>query len=415
MIQLLHTPEGVRDIYNLEYQRKLILQERLQTLFRLYGYQGIQTPTFEYFDVFGKEVGTIPSKELYKFFDREGNTLVLRPDFTPSIARVAATLLEKEDLPIRLSYLGNTFVNHSSYQGRLKENTQIGAEQIGVDSIDSDAEMIALSVDCLKETGLKEFQINIGHVNYFQGLLAKAGLLPEEEGLLREFINNRNYFGVEELLHSLHAAKEITESFVALADLSGGPEVLEKAKELAPNETSLQAVLRLEAIYDLLDSYGITDYISFDLSMNGTYGYYSGVIFRGYTFGTGDAIVKGGRYDHLIEKFGKNLPSIGFAAVIDEIMNALSRQKISIDMHFENTLILYDETRRKDAVSLAMEFRRKGTGAELLLRDRQKSVEAYCKTGTFHMTGTLLYLMDTQEIMIKNLVTGEEKMIGTGL
>ena len=162
--QKLHTPEGVRDIYNTECRKKLAVQEKLHEILHLYGYQDIQTPTFEYFDVFRKEIGTIASKELYKFFDREGNTLVLRPDITPSIARVAATLFEEEDSPIRLCYVGNTFINHSSYQGRLKENTQLGAELIGVDSIEADAEMLAMVVDGLKNVGLTEFQVNIGHI-----------------------------------------------------------------------------------------------------------------------------------------------------------------------------------------------------------------------------------------------------------
>ena len=114
--QLLHTPEGVRDIYNEECEQKLILQDRLQKVLNTYGYHPIQTPTFEFFDIFGKEIGTTPSKELYKFFDREGNTLVLRPDITPSIARSAAKYFMGEDMPIRLWYMGNTITNNSSYQ-----------------------------------------------------------------------------------------------------------------------------------------------------------------------------------------------------------------------------------------------------------------------------------------------------------
>ena len=146
MEQKLHTPEGVRDIYNRECAIKLALQKKLNTVLHLYGYQDIQTPTFEYFDVFRKEIGSTSIRDLYKFFDREGNILALRPDITPSIARAVATLFETENFPIRLCYAGNTFINHSSYRGRLKENTQLGAELIGVDSIEADAEMLAMVV-----------------------------------------------------------------------------------------------------------------------------------------------------------------------------------------------------------------------------------------------------------------------------
>ena len=153
MKKLLHTPEGVRDIYNVECGKKLALESRLVKTLHLYGYHDIQTPTFEYFDVFRKEIGTIPSKDLYKFFDKEGNTLVLRPDITPSVARAAATLFGEEELPIRLCYTGNTFINHSSYQGRLREVTQLGAELIGDDSVEADAEMLARVVESLLSIG----------------------------------------------------------------------------------------------------------------------------------------------------------------------------------------------------------------------------------------------------------------------
>ena len=180
MEQKLHTPEGVRDIYNKECETKLTLQRKLNKVLHLYGYQDIQTPTFEYYEVFRKEIGSTSTQELYKFFDREGNILALRPDITPSVARAAATLFESEDMPIRLCYAGNTFINHSSYQGRLKENTQLGAELIGLDSVEADAEMLAMVVDSLKQVGLEEFQVSLGHVDFIRSLLKAAGLEEDE-------------------------------------------------------------------------------------------------------------------------------------------------------------------------------------------------------------------------------------------
>ena len=139
--KLVHTPEGVRDIYGDEYARKLQLENFIMGKVRSFGYEDIQTPTFEFFDVFSKEVGTTPSRELYKFFDKDGNTLVLRPDFTPSMARCAAKYFMDEDVPIRFCYSGNTFANNSNLQGRLKEATQMGAELIGEGFVEADGEM----------------------------------------------------------------------------------------------------------------------------------------------------------------------------------------------------------------------------------------------------------------------------------
>lgn len=413
MEQKLHTPEGVRDIYHSECKKKLAIQDTLHQVLHLYGYQDIQTPTFEYFDVFRKEIGTIASKELYKFFDREGNTLVLRPDITPSIARAAATLFEDEDFPIRLCYVGNTFINHSSYQGRLKENTQLGAEMIGVDSIEADAEMLAMVVDGLKKVGLKEFQVNIGHVDFIRSLMESTGLDEEVKAEIDTLVANRNYFGVEEILDEASASEAVKEAFRVLPELIGGVEILKQAAAIAPNEKAKQAIVRLLKIYKILCLYGVEDHISFDLSMSGSYLYYTGIIFRAYTYGTGDAVVRGGRYDQLLEKFGKSTPSIGFAIIVDELMNALNRQKIALEVPHTN-LIVYTDATLKWAVSLAKEFRSKGKCVELLKRKDSDEKDSFIEYGKRAQAVSMLYLNEDFTIHMVNLKTGDEKVVNAG-
>ncbi len=411
MKRLLHTPEGVRDIYNVECGKKLELEERLKKVLHLYGFHDIQTPMFEYFDVFRKEIGTIPSKDLYKFFDKDGNTLALRPDITPSIARVAATLFQEEELPIRLCYTGNTFVNQSKYQGRLSENTQMGAEYIGDDSVEADAEMLALVVESMLTVGLKEFQLNVGNVEFFHSLMEDANLDEDAEDRVLELIANHNFFGVEEYLDSIQVKRSSREAFVALNQLVGGVEILERARDLAPNSKGVKAVLRLEQIYNILKQYGVEKFITFDLSMTGTYGYYTGIIFRGYTYGIGDAVVRGGRYDHLIEKFGKQSPSVGFAIVVDELMNALTRQKARVMYTRKNYIVLYDEGRQREAISLARDFRRKAKNTELLKKDSKKDLESYITYGDEYYASKLIYICSTGDITMVNLLTGERKTI----
>ena len=202
-VSLLHTPEGVRDIYNGECARKLAVQEKISNMFHLYGYEDIETPTFEYFDIFNKERGSVTSQEMFKFFDRDNNTLVLRPDMTPAIARCVGKYFFDETMPLRLCYRERTFINNSSYQGRLKEITQTGVELIGDDSSGADAEMIAMVIDSLKAAGLKEFQVELGQVEFFRGLTEEAGMDEETHEKLRELIENKNYFGVEELISKI--------------------------------------------------------------------------------------------------------------------------------------------------------------------------------------------------------------------
>ena len=376
--KLLHTPEGVRDIYNEEYEKKLILQDNLHQMLRQYGYHPIQTPTFEFFDIFGREIGTTPSKDLYKFFDREGNTLVLRPDITPSIARCAAKYFGEEDMPIRLCYMGNTFINNSSYQGRLKESTQLGAELLGDPSVDADAEILSMVVACLKTAGLRDFQISVGHAGFFGGLMEAAGLLEEQEEELRELISNKNFFGVEEFVDTLSLDADLKELFKMLGTFYTGPDELSGAKRCAKAYPRiLAAIEELEELHAILEVYEVARYISFELGTISNYQYYTGIIFAGYTFGSGEPIVKGRRFDKLLTYFGKESASIGFAFVIDQLMAALQRQKIDIPVEHQAKLIVYHQENRAEAISQARELRRMGGCVELALWDSAKSKDDY--------------------------------------
>ncbi len=351
--KVIHTPEGVRDIYGQEYEKKWSLQTILHEHFSLFGFQSIQTPTFEFFDVFGNEVGTTRSNELFKFFDKEGNTLVLRSDFTPSMARCASKYFVQMGVPVRLSYLGNTFTNTSTLQGKLKEITQAGIEIIGDDSIYADAEAIQVAALGLRATGLKEFQISVGEMGYFKGICEEAGLDEETELALREFISLKNYFGAEELLNEKMIAPNYIQAILSVTDLFGGIEILEQAKKYIHNEKSLQALDRLKGVYDLLCEYELEQYISFDLGMLSMYNYYTGVVFKAYTYGVGDAILKGGRYDNLLSHFGKTSPAIGFVIAVDELLVAIASQKIEMNLVPKVTLIIYQQKNLKQAITQA--------------------------------------------------------------
>lgn len=367
--KLLHTPEGVRDIYGQEYEKKLCVEEKLHSVIKAYGYEDIQTPTFEFFDVFSKEIGTTPSKELYKFFDKEGNTLVLRPDFTPSIARCAAKYFMEEQVPIRFSYMGNTFTNTSNLQGKLKEVTQMGAELINDTSVEADAEIISLVIEAMKNTGLERFQISIGEVEYFKGLCEEAGFDEETEMNLRACISGKNYFAAQELLNERNVAEPYRSILLQVADMFGNMTSLATAKTLVKNQRSLNAIERLEKLYEVLNLYGVEEYVSFDLGMLSKYNYYTGVIFKAYTYGVGDAVVKGGRYNNLLRQFGKEAPAIGFVVVIDDMMEALSRQKVSLKLPSKKQQITYMPNNTKDfseKLKQAQKLRREGVDVELV-------------------------------------------------
>lgn len=374
---LVHTPEGVRDIYGNECEKKFQVQEKIRNICNQYGFHDIQTPSFEFFDVFGKERGTATTQEMYKFFDRDNNTLVLRPDMTPAVARCVAKYYKDEDMQIRLCYTGNTFVNTVSHQGKLNEVTQIGAELVNDDTSDADAEMVALTVACLLESGLKDFQVTVGHSDIFRGLVEEAGLEEEEVKKARLLFERRNFFGVEDMLkpHDIDAA--LYEIFEKLPELFGDVECLRFVKERTKSQKVLKAVDRLEKLVDLIQAYGFAGYITLDLSMVSKYDYYTGIVFKAYTYGTGEAIAAGGRYDRLIEQYGKTAAAIGCVIIIDQLMMALQRQHLVAEDIRKTTVMLYLPQERMHAVRMADTWRKNGIVVQLMRKSSRRSLEEY--------------------------------------
>ena len=403
--KLLHTPEGVRDIYNLECAKKLTVQDQIRKQFHLYGYRDIQTPTFEFFDIFSKERGSVGTKEMFKFFDRDNNTLVLRPDMTPSIARCVTKYYLDETMPIRLCYLESTFINNTSYQGRLKESTQTGVELIGDDSSDADAEMIALVIDCLRASGLEEFQVELGQVEFFRGLLEEAGMEDTVQEQLRELIENKNFFGVEGLLSTLPINESLKQVFLKLPELFGSIEQIRLARTMTANPRALHAIDRLEKVQEILDIYGLGDYVSYDLGMLSKYSYYTGIIFKAYTYGTGDYIVTGGRYDKLLVQFGKDASAVGFAIEVDKLMQALSRQKIEVPVDMVRTMILYRRSARAGAICLAGHFRKLSMAVQMVRMADHASHDEYLEfAARSEIRNVLIMSEDGQELQIMDLV-----------
>ena len=403
--KLLQTPDGVRDTYDVECKKKRKVMHELHHILELYSYHDIETPTFEFFDIFNKDRGSVASNQMFKFFDRDGNTLVLRPDITPSIARCVAKYYADEELPVRLCYTGNTYTNTLKLQGKLKEVTQIGAELVNDDSSAADAEIIATVIDCFNEIGISDFQIEIGQIDYFKGLVAESGISEDEEDQIKEYIHIKNFFGLEEYVDALDISDSLKKAFVAFDSLFGGISMLDKAEGYVSNETSLEAVKRLRRVYAALECYGYQDHISFDLGMLDGYNYYTGIIFRGYTYGTGDAVVKGGRYNNLLKQFGKDAPSIGFAFTVEELIMAMNRQNIDIDVDYSNTIILYDIENQGKAIKAGMKLRSEGRKIELIRKSQKKSVDDYIEyAGREHFSG-LIYFEQSGDAVAYDLIS----------
>lgn len=353
------TPEGVRDIYGSECSNKLKLESNLRNKLHLYGFEDIETPVFEFFDIFSEERGTVRAKDMYKFFDRDGNTLVLRPDMTPPIARCAGKYFKDEAKTVRLCYCAHTFLNFSEYQGKMKEVTQLGCELINDPSIVADAEMLAATIDCLLSAGLTEFRLDVGDVRPFKALVEEAGLEEDKIQILKDYIVDKNSFGVMDFLNEENVSNEMKAVLTELPQFFGGVECLERFKELTSNKEALQAIDHLKRIYELMKVYGFEKYISFDLGMISKYRYYTGIIFHAFTYDIGEPVASGGRYDRLIGQFGKDAAAIGMAIITDKLLLALTRQGL-LKTEMEKPEEIQAGTDLKDAVKKAVDLRKQG-------------------------------------------------------
>ena len=407
--ELLHTPGGVRDTYGVECENKLDVAGKVHDVMKSYGFDDIQTPTFEYFDIFSKERGTASSKEMFKFFDRNNNTLVLRPDMTPSIARSVAKYYSACEFPLRLSYRGNTFLNNRSYQGKLTEKTEMGAELINDDSPEADAEGIIMMIDCFLAAGLTDFRIDIGQAEFYKGIMDALEASEEVKEQIHEYIENKNALGMEILLSDLSMKDCYRNILLEYNDLYGDVTMLEKAKKLTINPRCQAAIARLEEVYEVLKLYGYEKYVSFDLGMVNHFDYYTGIIFRGYTYGTGDAIGKGGRYDNLLAQFGKEASASGFTILIDDVLSALSRQNISISLkEYAYSLLLYKSEDRQNAIPLVVKLRDAGVRTELVSMTEGKTLEEYLAFGKNQGAEGILYL-DGENVTVYDMASGDQE------
>lgn len=374
----LHTTAGVKDYLPAQCALKTEIENKIKAVFESCNYKFVITPTFEYIEVF-EGAGGVSGSRMYKFLDRDGSILALRPDVTPAIARVAATAYGTEDLPLRFAYVGNAFRYNESYQGKLREFTQAGAELIGVNSLEADAETVIIAVNSLLAVGIEDFRVDIANVEFLKGVLEESRLDAKTSEAVIDCIIEKNYVEVSKITGNTDISPKLKTLFDDLPLLIGGAEVLEEAKSLVNNARSLNALEYMGKLYSLLDVCGYSKYISFDLSVTGHFDYYTGIVFRAYARGTGFSVIDGGRYDKLVGSYGAACPAVGLAVKINDIMSVL----IAKEPGHADFLIACNEEGRAAAIKKADELRKNGAVAELSLLggDLDKNMAYAVKNG----------------------------------
>lgn len=321
-----HLPPGTQDYLPEECAHKRDIESRARRCFASWGYDEIETPCVEYMDVFRGSVGDFAPERMFKFSDGSGRLLALRPDITMPLARVASTRLA-DKRPLRMFYIGNAFqFTGEEATAGMREFTQTGVELMGQSGPMADAEVIALAISVLRAVGLKDFLIDIGQVEFFKGLMQEAGLTDEQAEEVRRHVEDKNMLAIEMMMQGAGISGSLRNRIMELPTLYGGPEVLAQAQGFTANRTSRAALDNMKRTLDALGNYNLDEYVSIDLGMVQSIKYYSGIIFRGISKYLGHQLLAGGRYDGLVEEFGRSTPATGFAFSLKPVLIALERQ-----------------------------------------------------------------------------------------
>ena len=316
-------PKGMATFLPEATARKRYVEELIFSVFRQWGYQEVITPLFEYLDVISAGLGEGLVEKGYKFVDRStGRLMLLRPDITPQVARMVAMLMADRRMPLRLCYRANIFRHEEEHAGRAREMYQIGGELVGLKGFQAEAEIITIAMESLKALGLSDFKIALGHSEFFRGLLDSLELPLEIQQQIKAAMGRKDIVQIRSILGSAGVPKRKAEPLLAMPALFGGAEAIDRARALTKESICIQGLDRLREVFDILIASGWKEQLVVDLSEVRGSEYYTGIIFEIFVKNLGYPVGRGGRYDHLIGKFGQPLPSTGFAFDIEHVQSA---------------------------------------------------------------------------------------------
>ena len=318
-------PPGTRDILPDEMRELRRLEAALLGAFERFGYGEVATPTIEYEEVLarGDERG---APVAYRFFDQAGELLAMRSDMTIPIARLVANRYAAAEPPFRLCYLATAYRAVRPQRGQLREFTQAGVELVGMPAPEGTAEMVEVLAATLEAAGLTRAVIGLGNASLYPEILAQYGVEPAGREAILDRLAAHDRVGLEAAVSELDLGSSERETLLALAELRGGPEVLEQAVELG-GEAAEQAISRLRSTYALLRERGVADRVRLDLGLLRDLGYYTGAIVEVYDPALGHVLGGGGRYDELMGRFGRPLPAAGFALFLERLHLAQAEEE----------------------------------------------------------------------------------------
>ena len=311
-----NVPEGTRDVLFSECSMRHGRESAVGGIFSRAGFREVQTPVLEHYDLFVRTGAPLPEEMMFKVIDRSGRICVLRPDSTTPIARLAASRLAGDPLPLRLWYSQPVFRSDRALAGHSTEIPQAGVELIGLSGPEADREILALAAEVLN-TGGSDFSLELSHAGIFSALCDGMGLSAEKRESIRTLIERKSFAALGDELEEYSALPEAGE-MLRLMSLSGGAEVLDEALR-SPCKALREPLSYLSELIKSLPGGKFT----IDVGLVHSIEYYTGIVFRGYLPGAADAVLTGGRYDNLLGLLGRDAPAVGFVLDMDSLPEVL--------------------------------------------------------------------------------------------
>src|SRR5215475_3389715 len=256
-------PPGTQILIGRAARRRRVLERAICSVFEGWSYEEIIPPIFDYYDVFAQGWGQ--EEQIYRFIDREGNILALRPEFTSLVAKTVATRLAALPKPIRLYYSGEVLRFEKPKGGRQREFAQIGIEHYGDAGKSADVEILLIAVETFQRLGIQDFQINLGSVDFFGGIVDRMELPAEEISAIKDVLNIKDQSGLEALLQTLPLEERRKRIMRAVPHLTGGKSVITEARGLVKNSRSVDALDNLEEIYSIFEKLDLAQHLTIDL------------------------------------------------------------------------------------------------------------------------------------------------------
>ena len=373
------TPEGTRDLLFDECIARREAEQMLNTLFTQTGYSEVVTPGIEFYDLFSSSTRHFKQENMYKLVDSKGRIIVMRPDSTIPIARLAASRLKDTGFPLRLFYNQSVYENNALLKGRSDEITQAGIELLGGENKKrADYEALSIAVEALSGFDSENFRLEIGHIGYFKTLMDKLDVDSDVKEDIRTLISTKNYPVLNDLLDDIGDTK-VVNALKQLPRLFGGVDVLDRAAALYTDDKISEILDNLREVSNSLSSLGYEGKISLDLGIVSHIDYYTGIVFRGYLSTIGEAVLKGGRYDNLVGEFGRQCNAVGFGVNVDSAAKHMIICGNSKKAETSQVLVFGKAGHEVDAMRYVLDLQNKGIRAENSLFDSREESEEYAR------------------------------------